>query len=59
MATRQASEAVLQALARTVPELVGGSGDLDPSTFSWLKEDGDFESPLRPREGIEGTVGGG
>jgi transketolase len=59
MATRKASEAVLQALARTVPELVGGSGDLDPSTYSWLKEDGDFESPSRPREGVEGTVGGG
>jgi transketolase len=42
-----------------VPELVGGSGDLDPSTFTWLKEDGDFESPSRPREGVEGTVGGG
>jgi transketolase len=59
MATRKASEAVLQELARTVPELVGGSGDLDPSTFTWLKQDGDFESPLRPREGVEGTVGGG
>jgi transketolase len=59
LATRKASEAVLQELARTVPELVGGSGDLDPSTYTWLKEDGDFESPLRPREGVEGTVGGG
>jgi transketolase len=59
MATRKASEAVLQELAKTVPELVGGSGDLDPSTYTWLKQDGDFESPLRPREGVDGTVGGG
>jgi transketolase len=59
MATRKASEAVLQELAKTVPELVGGSGDLDPSTFSWLKQDGDFESPLRARDGVDGTVGGG
>jgi transketolase len=59
MATRQASEAVLQEIARAVPEVVGGSGDLDPSTFTWLKEDGDFESPERPREGVQGTVGGG
>jgi transketolase len=59
MATRKASEAVLQELAKTVPELVGGSGDLDPSTFTWLKEGGDFETPTRPREGVEGTVGGG
>ena len=59
MATRKASEAVLQEIAKTVPELVGGSGDLDPSTFTWLKEDGDFESPQRPRDGVDGTVGGG
>jgi transketolase len=59
MASRKASEAVMQEIAKTVPELVGGSADLDPSTFTWLKEDGDFESPLRPREGVEGTVGGG
>src|SRR4029078_8612175 len=59
MATRKASEAVLQELAKTVPELVGGSGDLDPSTFSWLKEDAAFESSRRPRAGVEGTVGGG
>jgi transketolase len=59
LATRKASEAVLQGLARTVPELVGGSGDLDPSTYTWLKEDGDFESPLRPRADVQGAVGGG
>jgi transketolase len=59
VATRKASEAVLQELARTVPELVGGSGDLDPSTYTWLKQDGDFESPRRAQPRVEGTVGGG
>jgi transketolase len=59
MATRKASEAVLQELAKTLPELVGGSGDLDPSTYTWLKEAGDFESSDRPHGGVEGTVGGG
>jgi transketolase len=59
MATRKASEAVLQELAQTVPELVGGSGDLDPSTFTWLKQDGDFESPTRSQQGVQGAVGGG
>ncbi|NVB84747.1 MAG: transketolase [Kofleriaceae bacterium] len=58
IATRKASEAVLQATAKTVPELVGGSGDLDPSTFTWLKGQGDFESPLRPHDGAQGVVGG-
>jgi transketolase len=59
LATRKASEAVLQALTLTVPEVVGGSGDLDPSTYTWLKEDGDFESPLRAQQSVQGTVGGG
>jgi transketolase len=59
MATRKASEAVLQAIAHAVPEVIGGSADLDPSTYTWLKEDGDFESPRRPREGVQGVVGGG
>jgi transketolase len=59
LATRKASEAVMQAVARTVPEVVGGSGDLDPSTYTWLKEDGDFESPLRSQHFVQGLVGGG
>jgi transketolase len=59
LATRKASEKVLQEVARTVPELMGGSGDLDPSTFTWLKEDGDFEAPTRPQNDVQGRVGGG
>jgi transketolase len=59
LATRKASEAVLQAIARTVPDVVGGSGDLDPSTYTWLKEDGDFESPQRSPSSVQGLVGGG
>ena len=60
MATRKASEAVLQEIARTVPELVGGSGDLDPSTFTWLKGEGDFEPPVSAAASTraQGTVGG-
>ena len=57
-ATRKASEAVMQALAAKLPELVGGSADLDPSTFTWLKDAGDFESPARPKDGAQGAVGG-
>jgi transketolase len=59
LATRKASEAVMQAVARTVPELVGGSSDLDPSTYTWLKEDGDLESPQRSSRSVQGLVGGG
>src|SRR5262249_35558709 len=59
VATRKASETVLQSLATSIPELIGGSADLDPSTFTWLKGQGDFESPARPRaDAAQGAVGG-
>ena len=59
IATRKASERVLQVLAHALPELIGGSGDLDPSTYTWMKQDGDFESPLRSHDGVQGAAGGG
>jgi transketolase len=37
MATRAASGAVLNAIAESIPELVGGSADLAPSTDTYLK----------------------
>jgi transketolase len=58
LATRKASEGVMQALANKLPELVGGSADLDPSTFTWLKGQGDFASASQPQEGVQGAVGG-
>ncbi len=58
MPTRKASEAVLQALARKMPELMGGSADLTPSSLSWLKGFGDFQVPKRSPEGLQGVVGG-
>ncbi|MGC9325398.1 MAG: transketolase [Desulfomonilia bacterium] len=56
--TRKTSEAVLQLLAQQVPELVGGSADLNPSTLTWIKGGGDFQNPLSPHDGIQGAVGG-
>jgi len=58
IATRKASETVMQALAAAVPELAGGSADLNPSTFTWLKGEGDFQAPSLPQEDIQGKVGG-
>ncbi len=58
LATRKASEAVMQRLAATLPELIGGSADLNPSTFTWLKQQGDFEPPTLPESGTQGRVGG-
>jgi transketolase len=58
VATRKASETTLQVLASTLPDLVGGSADLDPSTLTWLKERGDFEPASRSKDGVQGAVGG-
>jgi transketolase len=43
VATREAGGAVMNAIAGALPELVGGSADLDPSTKTYLKGFGDFQ----------------
>jgi len=58
IATRKASEAVMQSLAAAVPELMGGSADLNPSTFTWLKGEGDFQASSSSPECVQGGVGG-
>ena len=58
LATREASGKALNAIAAAVPTLIGGSADLDPSTFTQLQGQGDFESPLVDGEGAQGTSGG-
>ena len=58
VATRKTSEAVLQAVAPRIPELIGGSADLNPSTFTWLKGLGDFQKPGEPPACREGAIGG-
>jgi len=56
--TRKTSETVLQALADKIPELIGGSADLNPSCFTWLKERGDFQAPASACIDLQGIVGG-
>ena len=65
MATRDAGGTVLNELAAVVPNIVGGSADLDPSTRTALKGCGDFESPYLavvgttwPTQGAAGGVWG-
>jgi transketolase len=48
LATRVSSERVLQQLAKLVPQLIGGSADLAPSTNSWMKERGAGYSKTNP-----------
>ncbi len=44
LATRQASQAAIQALGPVVPELFGGSADLSESNLTDVKGGGDFEA---------------
>jgi len=59
LATRKASEAILQSLADSLPELIGGSADLNPSTYTWLKDCGDFQADGDRPLDVQGDVGGG
>ena len=43
MATRNAGGEILKVLFGAVPNLLGGSADLAPSTKTWIKEFGSFE----------------
>jgi transketolase len=58
VSTRKVSEAVLQALAPVLPELTGGSADLNPSTLTWLKGFGDFQAAGTNTKDMQGTTGG-
>ncbi len=57
-ATRVSSGQVLNAIAAHVPQLIGGSADLNPSTNTALKGLGDFQNPALPQEHTQGAVGG-
>jgi len=43
LATRQSNGKVLNAVAQSVPWLLGGSADLEPSTKTKIEESGDFQ----------------
>ena len=49
----------MNAIAPRLPSLIGGSADLDPSTYTALQGLGDFEPPgTNPRD-RQGSEGGG
>ena len=58
LATRAASGKILNALAKKVPMLIGGSADLSPSTNTTLQAMGDFQNPQKPEGDRQGAVGG-
>ncbi len=57
-ATRAAGGEAINALARHIPNLAGGSADLNPSTRTALKGLGDFQPPELSGPGTLGAVGG-
>ncbi|NNN06609.1 MAG: transketolase [Elusimicrobia bacterium] len=59
LATRVAAGKIESAFAPKLPELIGGSADLDPSTKTELKGAGDFQSPSRAVGDLQGSDAGG
>ncbi len=58
LATRAAGGQILNALAKNIPNLMGGSADLNPSTNTALKDMGDFQPEEFAGPGTAGAVGG-
>lgn len=58
MATRVASGKVMNAIAPRLPQLIGGSADLNPSTHTALTGMGDFQPPETTEGDVQGAVGG-
>ncbi len=58
IATRVAGGQALNALAKRIPNIIGGSADLNPSTETALKGMGDFQPPDLQGVDTQGAVGG-
>jgi transketolase len=58
IATRAAGGQVLNALAKRISNIVGGSADLNPSTSTALKGEGDFQPSEFGGPSAQGAVGG-
>ncbi len=59
VSTRVAAGQALNALAQRIPNIIGGSADLNPSTNTALKDQGDFQAvEEKEAQNIAGAVGG-
>ncbi|HLX63892.1 MAG TPA: transketolase [Planctomycetota bacterium] len=58
VSTRVAQAKILAAISPKLPMLIGGSADLAPSTSTYVKGLGDFQSPLNPRAASHDMDGG-
>ncbi len=59
MATRTAGEKVMEVIYPMLPGLIGGSADLNASTYTALKNGGNFQSPETAKGDLQGSVDGG
>lgn len=59
MATRVASQKILNSIAPRLPSLIGGAADLAPSTHTGMNDLGDFENPEQAYGDMQGSIGGG
>ncbi|MEP6735825.1 MAG: transketolase [Chryseolinea sp.] len=59
ISTRVASGRVMQTICKTLPHFIGGSADLNTSTFTELIGAGNFESPLMAIGDLQGSAEGG
>ena len=59
LATRVASGSIMEAISQTLPGLIGGSADLNPSTYTELSEAGNFEHPTMAVGDLQGSASGG
>ena len=58
ISTRVAAGNAMAAIAKRVPNLIGGSADLNPSTMTALKGMGDFQNPTTGDGTTQGATGG-
>ncbi|HTB07371.1 MAG TPA: transketolase [Bacteroidia bacterium] len=59
IATRVASGKIMQAFSPLLPGFIGGSADLNTSTFTELIDAGNFENPSMAVGDLQGSAGGG
>jgi len=58
IATRSACGHIMNATASQLPSLIGGSGDLNPSTYTALNGLGNFQYPHSEGREVQGAVSG-
>ena len=59
MSTRVASGKIMQAFYHNLPGFIGGSADLNTSTYTELKDAGNFENPAMAVGDLQGSAAGG